>query len=155
MDDWLKLALLGGAAATGGGLLAAPAAAGAAGTGASLASMGGAQGLMAGGAPGLASMGGAAGLVPGAAGAAGLSVPAGALPVGTLGAASAASGGLLAQGMPYLKGAGNVLGAASAAKNLTTDPQMQAPSAGLGGGQPVRLGQALTANQRRLRGLLG
>lgn len=136
MDDWLKLALLGGAAATGGaGLLGG-------------AAMGG-TGLSAGAAPGLASMGGGTGLLAGAAGP-GLSAPAGAL------AGAPSTGGLLSQAMPYVQGAGNVLGAASAAKNLAMDPPIQAPSAGLGRGQPVQLAPSgMTANQRRLRGLLG
>lgn len=141
MDDWLKLALLGSAAATGGAALGGAGLLGGA-------SMGG-TGLAAGAAPGLASMGGGTGLLAGAA-APGLAAPAGAL-TGT-----PATGGLLSQAMPYVQGAGNVLGAASAAKNLAAEPSIQAPSAGLGGGQPIQLAaNGLTANQRRLRGLLG
>lgn len=69
-----------------------------------------------------------------------------------------ASEGLMSQASPYIKGANNVLGAASMAQRLAEgEPQQAAPSAGLGNSQQrAMLSQAgLTANQRRLRGILG
>lgn len=71
---------------------------------------------------------------------------------------AASSGGLMAQGNQYLQGANNAMRSASMAQQLAGGgQQQQAPSAGLGNApQRALLSESgMTANQRRLRGLLG